>query len=294
MIAHTINSIQTFQNLSPLIILGMHRSGTSLITRLLADCGIFPGRKLSINAESIFFRNINEKIYRCVGATWSYINPICEAMESNEFVSNQVKMIKTHLFDSMQIEHFFIPEHWIKLQDGKVFNWGWKDPRTTITFPIWLKIFPKARFLSVKRNGIDVAISLHRRALKHNQLWKRFSPIHNYSKRMFALKECLNLWAEHLEFELKKQSLIPDGNFLEIEYENLLTNPVSMLKNILEFAGVSYHKKDLESISVQINIKRIDNSRFVHQFRNDIEPLLDHPILRQFGYAEKTKAYFRD
>ncbi|MBW1793701.1 MAG: sulfotransferase [Deltaproteobacteria bacterium] len=44
--------------------------------------------------------------------------------------------------------------------------WGWKDPRTTLTLPLWLKLFPKARIIHVIRNGIDSALSLWRRCKK--------------------------------------------------------------------------------------------------------------------------------
>jgi hypothetical protein len=294
MAKQAIDPIETLQSMPPLIILGMHRSGTSLTTRLLADCCFFPGRKLSVNSESVLFRRINEKMYRQVGASWSRIDRICNAMDSHEFVSRHAGKIRDYLLTYRHIRRFFTGEHWNRLRAGELFPWCWKDPRTTITFPVWLEVFPDARFLTIRRNGIDVALSLHRRALKNNQFWKRFSPVHNFSKRMLNLKECLDLWAEHLHFELRKRVLIPKGNLLEVEYEHFLANPISTLSRILEFAGVSYQKKKLGFISAQINQKRLDNSRYVLQFKDEIEPLLGNPLLQQFGYAEKTREYFRD
>jgi hypothetical protein len=41
--------------------------------------------------------------------------------------------------------------------------WGWKDPRNSITLPVWLKLFPDARVIHIVRNGVDVAESLYRR-----------------------------------------------------------------------------------------------------------------------------------
>ena len=46
----------------PIIITGKHRSGTSLLSKILIDQGIFMGSKLDSNSESIFFqRKINQE-----------------------------------------------------------------------------------------------------------------------------------------------------------------------------------------------------------------------------------------
>ena len=58
----------------PIIISGMHRSGTSLIANILNDNGVFIGSKVDENNESIFFQRINKWILSCVGSSWD--NPI--------------------------------------------------------------------------------------------------------------------------------------------------------------------------------------------------------------------------
>ena len=44
---------------SPIIIAGMHRSGTSMVTNILKKLGLTIGSKLDSNHESIFFQRIN-------------------------------------------------------------------------------------------------------------------------------------------------------------------------------------------------------------------------------------------
>src|SRR5213078_1316124 len=44
--------------------------------------------------------------------------------------------------------------------------WGWKDPRTVFTLPLWLQLFPKAKIINIVRNGVDVASSLSVREQK--------------------------------------------------------------------------------------------------------------------------------
>ena len=44
----------------PIIITGMHRSGTSLLSEILMKQGVFMGSKLDSNSESVFFQRIKE------------------------------------------------------------------------------------------------------------------------------------------------------------------------------------------------------------------------------------------
>ena len=56
--------------IEPIIITGMHRSGTSIISKILINKGIFMGSKLDPNSESIFFQRINKWILSCIGSSW--------------------------------------------------------------------------------------------------------------------------------------------------------------------------------------------------------------------------------
>ena len=44
----------------PVIIIGMHRSGTTMITDMLRRLGLFVGNDLEENSESMFFINHND------------------------------------------------------------------------------------------------------------------------------------------------------------------------------------------------------------------------------------------
>ena len=43
--------------------------------------------------------------------------------------------------------------------------WGWKDPRTTLTFPFWNDLLPELKAVVCLRNPLEVARSLNRRRL---------------------------------------------------------------------------------------------------------------------------------
>ena len=55
---------------SPIMISGMHRSGTSMLTGVLNDLGLIIGNKLDSNKESIFFQRINIWMMSLLGASW--------------------------------------------------------------------------------------------------------------------------------------------------------------------------------------------------------------------------------
>ena len=42
----------------PILLSGMHRSGTSMVTKILKDFGLEVGYKLDANNESLFFREL--------------------------------------------------------------------------------------------------------------------------------------------------------------------------------------------------------------------------------------------
>ena len=81
----------------PVIVIGMHRSGTTLLVRLLMEMGIYMGRKLLKNAESLYFQRLNREMFSSAGARWSVVDPLLRAMENSEFTSEQTENLKRRL-----------------------------------------------------------------------------------------------------------------------------------------------------------------------------------------------------
>ena len=55
---------------APVIIIGMHRSGTSMISDILQHLGVFMGADLEYHSESRFFSRLNGWMFYQAGATW--------------------------------------------------------------------------------------------------------------------------------------------------------------------------------------------------------------------------------
>ena len=267
--------------MSPIIIIGMHRSGTSMFSRLLSACGIYLGRDLSINAESKYFQNLNRNILTEAGGRWCDILIPIKKMESVEFINRQVTHLDKKLFQQKGVFSFFSELQRLKLFFGhNPRNWGWKDPRNSITLPIWLKIFPNARVIQVIRNGIDVAISLHRRQLKYSTTDK------DYCKGCQSFIYCFELWEQYLRACNENKKSVPPERYLEINYEALLQTPKENLITALDFLNCEISDRKLENlISEMINHSRLDNNLFRQQYQTEIANLSANPLMVQLGYG---------
>ena len=56
---------------SPIVVIGMHRSGTRLLVEILDKLGVFMGADVQADSESVAFMLINEGILHQCGAFWS-------------------------------------------------------------------------------------------------------------------------------------------------------------------------------------------------------------------------------
>jgi hypothetical protein len=285
------NLEEKIRQMHPLTIMGMHRSGTSLTVRLLKDIGIHMGYRLSRDAEAITFQKINRRIYNSVGSKWGTIDSLLDAMSSQTFIDKQTNLVLGSLFPKSSflnlntgIADFFGPQLWESLSQGDRISWGWKDPRTTLTFPIWLLVFPKTRFLHIIRNGIDVAISIHRRSEKqHQKLWKRIFPL-DYSPATLDFQYCFQLWERYTSFVLDNKGIIPPGQYLELRFEELLAKPEEKLREISDFMEFPVRGDTLKTICGQINQNRLDNKANAWLYQDKIPSLASSPLMQRLGY----------
>jgi hypothetical protein len=197
----------------------------------------------------------------------------------------QALMSKRRFYDrDPVIASFFGRQLWQQVRQDDSIAWGWKDPRTTVTFPIWARVFPNARWLHVIRNGVDVAISTHRRSLKQERkLRNRLLPI-DYSPRTLDFAYSFRLWETYVSFVLEHKDLIPPDRYLEMRYEDLLAEPQRELGRVADFMNYSVEEEVLASASQRIDTGRLNNLAFAANYRDVIPDLADSPLMGQLGY----------
>ena len=145
----------------PIIIIGMHRSGTTMLTKMMQNLGLFIGWNVNDEYEARYFLNRNEKILNGCGGSWD--NPVCiENLTSRPELSQKVVSTLEKDLSGIGRVDFLGKRYFFK--NRSIVNlsvpWGWKDPRNTFLLPLWLEIFPNAKLLHIYRNGLDIANSL--------------------------------------------------------------------------------------------------------------------------------------
>ncbi len=131
-----------------IIILGMHRSGTSCLTGSLGEAGLHLGdvnEKAHCNEkgtrENVAFMEINDAVLATAGSTWD--SPPTERIVWRD-------------------DHKIWRKHLVKATAHDPV-WGFKDPRTLFTLDGWLESLPDANFIATFRDPFAVARSLHKR-----------------------------------------------------------------------------------------------------------------------------------
>ncbi len=141
------------------VVLGMHRSGTSLVAGCLHEAGVDFGRNLIPSNEfnptgfwELSALNVtHDRLLRSAGLAWDAPAVLPEGW----FESEEAERGRADLVEILRSEF-----------DG-VGNFGLKDPRMCRFLPLWKKIFADLgvhpRWIFVFRNPESVAASLHRR-----------------------------------------------------------------------------------------------------------------------------------
>lgn len=252
-------------NLSPVIIIGMHRSGSSMLVNLLENSGIFFGEKKELNNEAKFFLRLNEWILRQAHSSWD--NPYNFQFIDNHFKTEISSILYYYLKSIKRIEFLGINK-FFKYRDIRQIDipWGWKDPRNTFTIDIWKEIFKNARILHICRNPIDVAESLRQREFFFKNKYKYTKrpikeifflnrAIYPISMRVQNIYEGIKLWENYIT---KAYSLDKEFKYriLHLKYENFVENPIEGLNKIVNFLDLKISSSNLKVISKIVNKKR--------------------------------------
>ena len=115
---------------SAVCIAGAHRSGTSMLARLLHACGLELGPESELMPaqadnpdgfwENIRFVALNDEILNELGGAW-------DLPPERDFQSDRLDPLRTKA--ELLIQDFSPSAHW-----------GWKDPRNSLTLPFWQEL----------------------------------------------------------------------------------------------------------------------------------------------------------
>jgi hypothetical protein len=245
----------------PVIFIGMHRSGTSMLGRLLEEFGMFFGARKDENNEALFFQDLNEWLLTQCGARWDAPAAFSEYFWRDDEVVRLTELYIRNLLASPRCIQYLGVRRFASGGIGRLdIPWGWKDPRNTFTLPIWLRIFPNAKVVSIERNGVDVAQSLRAREIKiledgprfyrKNRLAFFLRPRRSgfaHSPRCLVLEDGFGLWEEYTSQAAAMIAQLPADRALALRYEDVLENPVKWLGESAAFCGLKVSETQLDS-----------------------------------------------
>jgi hypothetical protein len=214
-------NLQPMQN-KTLIIAGMHRSGTSLITHWLNECGMQLGENflpagignIDGHFEDIEFLKLHEEIL--------HDNHLPESGLTDEHNIEISLYHREKLKSIIQVKNNLYPQ------------WGWKDPRTCLFLDTYKELIPDARYLIVVRDYNAVVSSLLQRDFRHIEkkylargsfdrfIWKTFRRNRRLQKFYNEKAEdYLKVWIAYNEEILKNVKTLPESTYVMINYSLL-------------------------------------------------------------------------
>ncbi len=282
--------------MQPIIVIGMHRSGSSLLVKVLQELGVFMGSDFEENNESMFFNKINDWMLLQAGASWD--NPENFNYISNDFKALMAEIIENRL-NTIHLKKYLGSTKQSVNDSG--FVWGWKDPRNTFTIDVWKEIFPEAKIIHIYRNPVDVVSSLTKRETSKitvsgnptkTGIKKKYFGFKLPQERLFyhSFKSldkhaAYNMWKEYVEKALKVEK---SANTLNISYENLIENPLETCNAISTFCNIEIEHKNLESL-----VQGFDQSRkFAFTKEKELtdfyEKIKQDELVIKLGYGDIT------
>ena len=192
-------------------IVGMHRSGTSLVAQLLHALGLDLGPEEHLmrpspanptgHWENEPITELNDDILTRLGGTWSRPPELAAGWE------------RTPELDDLRHQ----ARELIRAEFAGSERWGFKDPRTSLTLPFWQRILPPMRYVICLRNPVDVAFSLRAR-----------------TEEPLPFEEGVALWLAYVRSVLAATAT---HSQLVVFYEDLMVDPEPAVRRLATFIG---------------------------------------------------------
>lgn len=280
---------------SPIIIIGMHRSGTTMTTRLLEELGLFVGDQKRKNYEAVFFQELNRWMMAQSNTSWDFPT---NYRFVDRFYLDQVKRVAGQHFASLRRAKFLGRGKTLRYKSlfSIDFPWCWKDPLNTITLDTWMELFPDAKVLHIYRNPIDVAASLHTRELRKQERWELSGKkkikertlshrwLYNQSCRVLDVAEGVALWEEYLALAEQHEQRYADQT-LSVQYESLLEEPSKWLAEVAAFCNLTPTEAAIAAAAAQVDSSR----KYAFKGNAELEALYAsvkaNPLVQRLGYG---------
>jgi tetratricopeptide (TPR) repeat protein len=211
----------------PIFIVGMPRSGTSLVEQILAS------------HPDIYGAGELEDIFRMTGtlterfsSEWPYPNCLDDATQErvDEVADEHLRKLQAYCPEAARISD--------------------KMPHNFLALGTIELLFPKAKIIHCRRNPIDTCISIY---------FQRFNAHHLYASDLGALgyyyrhyERLMQYWRDTLTIDV-----------LEVTYEDVVADQEGMSRKMLEFCGLPWDERclDYHKLERTVNTPSYDQVR---------------------------------
>ena len=198
-----------------LIILGMHRSGTSLLTGLLSQVGVKMGKRLyapqkGVNEKGFWEHedivDTHDELLLNLGSQWDDLLPLRDRWWEDQAIQPFVARL----------------DKLVRRDFANAYIWALKDPRMCRLLPLWIPLLEARRakptFICMNRNPFEVVASLQKRD-------------------GFSKEKALVLWLSHsLSAEFHSRGLPR----IFVDFDQIVKNPAEVLSKIEREANLVF------------------------------------------------------
>jgi tetratricopeptide (TPR) repeat protein len=187
----------------PVLVVGMPRSGTSLVEQIIAShpqaCGA---------GELTFWLK------------W--------------FEANQTGIVSRNLEDSFIANTASEYEQYLRQYAAEALRIVDKMPSSFALLGLIHLVFPRAKFIHVRRNPVDTCLSVY---------FQNLSSTHSYGT---DLDDLAYYYRQYDRLMRHWSKVLPSDNIMEVSYEALIDNPVEWSKRMVEFIGLEWSEQCLD------------------------------------------------
>jgi len=212
----------------PILICGMHRSGTSLIAQMLFDCGLYLGEEFTLmkahtedNPTGYWEYNeivkFSEGLITKLQGSWSNPNPFQNPSWLQNINLKEEQQLAVNILSPI-------------MKPSRI--WGWKDPRITIILPFWKTLFSRFKLVICLRNPLEVAFSLSKRLNGH-----------------VDYAQGLRLWQDYHEILLRDCTGL---DYIVVHYQTMLCEPKKELNRLCHFVNLAPSNENLKRSIMRI------------------------------------------
>ena len=242
-----------------MIVAGMHRSGTSLISHWLNSCGLNLGETLlgpDIGNIEGHYEDVN---FYCFHEYTLAANNLSRF----GFISHPAPALNHYQQEKLKSI--------ISFKNSTTTQWGWKDPRTCLFFASYRQLLPDAFYLNVIRDYTSTVSSLIRRDFEHYStkyltrgwlqcfIWGNFKKAGRKRKFFRQLTAYyLRIWIAYNQEILNNIETLPDDKYLTIDYLGLVDHDKEIFAIINDW-GFDLKYCDFKSIFKSTLMTQVDD-----------------------------------